>query len=93
MPAELLPAVREAFLGTLILNGGYDAARAEADLAAGLADLVAFGRPFVSNPDLPERLRTGAPIADLDAATLYTPGAVGFTDYPRLHEVEAAPAS
>lgn len=93
VPADLLPAVREAFPGSLILNGGYDGARAEADLAAGLADLVAFGRPFVSNPDLPERLRTGAPIADLDAATLYTPGAVGFTDYPRLDAVEAAVAT
>ncbi len=93
VPAELLPAVREAFPGTLILNGGYDGARAEADLAAGLADLVAFGRPFVSNPDLPERLRTGAPIADLDAATLYTPGAAGFTDYPRLDAAEAALAT
>jgi len=93
VPADLLPAVRKAFPGTLILNGGYDGARAEADLASGLADLVAFGRPFVSNPDLPERLRTGAPIADLDAATLYTPGAVGFTDYPRLDAVEAAVAT
>ena len=83
VPAELLREVRAIFPGTLILNGGYDAARAEADLAAGLADLIAFGRPFVSNPDLPERLRTGAPIADLDATTLYTPGAAGYTDYPR----------
>jgi N-ethylmaleimide reductase len=93
VPADLLPAVRKGFPGSLILNGGYDGARAEADVAAGLADLVAFGRPFVSNPDLPERLRTGAPIADLDAATLYTPGAVGFTDYPRLDAVEAAVAT
>jgi N-ethylmaleimide reductase len=93
VPAELLPEVRRLFPGTLILNGGYDGARAEADLAAGLADLVAFGRPFVSNPDLPERLRTGAPIADLDAATLYTPGAAGYTDYPRLREAEAALAT
>jgi N-ethylmaleimide reductase len=90
VPADLLPEVRAAFAGTLILNGGYDGARAEADVAAGLADLVAFGRPFVSNPDLPERLRTGAPIADLDAATLYSPGATGYTDYPRLAESEPA---
>lgn len=93
VPADLLPAVRAAFPGALILNGGYDGARAEADLASGVADLVAFGRPFVSNPDLPERLRTGAPIADLDAATLYTPGAAGFTDYPRLDATEAALAT
>lgn len=86
---ELLREVRAAFPGTLVINGGYDGARAEADLAAGLADLVAFGRPFIANPDYPERLRTGAPIADLDATTLYTPGADGYTDYPR-HGAEAA---
>ena len=86
---ELLKETRAIFPGTIIINGGYDAARAEADLAAGLVDLVSFGRHFISNPDLPERLRTGAPIADLDAATLYTPGAEGYTDYPRLDEAEA----
>jgi N-ethylmaleimide reductase len=89
---ELLTDVRAAFPGTLILNGGYDAARAEADLASGLADVIAFGRPFVANPDFAERLRTGAPIADLDPATLYTPGAAGYTDYPRLAGAEVAAA-
>jgi N-ethylmaleimide reductase len=81
---ELLAEVRRRFPGTLITNGGYDGERAENDLASGVADLVSFGRPFIANPDLPERLRTGAPIADLDAGTLYTPGAAGYTDYPRL---------
>ncbi|WP_290888949.1 alkene reductase [Arenimonas sp.] len=81
---ELLAEVRRRFPGTLIANGGYDGERAENDLASGVADLVSFGRPFIANPDLPERLRTGAPIADLDAGTLYTPGAAGYTDYPRL---------
>ena len=81
---ELLAEVRRRFTGTLITNGGYDGERAENDLASGVADLVSFGRPFIANPDLPERLRTGAPIADLDATTLYTPGAAGYTDYPRL---------
>lgn len=81
---ELLTEVRRRFPGTLITNGGYDGERAENDLASGVADLVSFGRPFIANPDLPERLRTGAPIADLDASTLYTPGAAGYTDYPRL---------
>ena len=57
-------------------------ARAEADLAEGIADLVAFGRPFVANPDLVERVRLGAPLAAVDAATLYTPGEKGYTDYP-----------
>ena len=50
----------------------------------GHADLDSSGVPYPANPDLPERLRTGAPIADLDASTLYTPGAAGYTDYPRL---------
>ena len=86
---ELLKETRALFPGTIIINGGYDAERAEADLSAGLVDLVSFGRHFISNPDLPERLRTGASIADLDAATLYTPGAAGYTDYPRLDEEQA----
>jgi N-ethylmaleimide reductase len=89
---ELLAEVRAAFPGTLILNGGYDATRAEADLASGLADVIAFGRPFVANPDLTERLRTGAPLVDLDPATLYTPGAAGYTDYPRLATAREATA-
>lgn len=80
---DLLADVRATFPGTLIVNGGYDGERAEAELAAGIADLVAFGRPFIANPDLPERLRVGAAIAEMDASTLYTPGAAGYTDYPR----------
>ncbi len=86
---DLLKQTRAIFPGTIILNGGYDAARAEADLDAGLGDLVAFGRHFVSNPDLPDRLRMGAPIAEPDADTLYTPGASGYTDYPRLDQAQA----
>jgi N-ethylmaleimide reductase len=82
--AALLAEVRRRFPGTLVTNGGYDGERAENDLATGVADLVSFGRPFIANPDLPERLRTGAPIAEVDASTLYTPGATGYTDYPRL---------
>jgi N-ethylmaleimide reductase len=85
----LLKDTRAIFPGTIIINGDYDAERSEADLAQGLVDLVAFGRHFISNPDLPERLRMGAPIAELDADTLYTPGAAGYTDYPRLDEAEA----
>ena len=82
VPAELKARLRQAFSGALILAGGYDAATAEADLAAGRGDLIAFGRPFIANPDLVDRLRGGAALADLDAATLYTPGAKGYTDYP-----------
>jgi N-ethylmaleimide reductase len=68
--------------GAIILSGGYDRERAEADLQSGAADLVAFGRPFIANPDLVARLRTGAPLATPDMATFYTPGPAGYTDYP-----------
>ncbi len=74
--------IRAAFKGLYILSGGYDAARAEADLAAGRGDLVAFGRPFIANPDLVRRIRLGLPLAAPDAATFYTPGEKGYIDYP-----------
>ncbi|MBI5013903.1 MAG: alkene reductase [Deltaproteobacteria bacterium] len=68
----------------VILSGGYERERAEADLASGAADLVAFGRPFLANPDLVERLRAGATLNAPDLATFYTPGPEGYTDYPAL---------
>lgn len=77
-------AMRSAFKGVYILSGGYDLARAEADLAAGKGELVAIGRPFISNPDLVSRLRQGAPLAQPDFSTFYTPGEKGYTDYPAL---------
>lgn len=73
---------RERFPRTLILSGGYDAARAERDLAAGRADLIAFGVPFLANPDLIDRWKAGEAINAPDMATFYTPGEVGYTDYP-----------
>lgn len=82
VPAELKAALRETFRGGLILSGGYDSARAEADLAAGKGDLVAFGRPFLANPRLVSRMRDGLPLAAPDFTTLYTPGERGYTDYP-----------
>lgn len=78
VPASVKQAIRANFKGAYILSGGYDAARANADLAAGLGELVAFGRPFLANPDLVERLRTGAPLAQPDPATFYTPGEAGY---------------
>lgn len=66
----------------VILSGGYDRERAEADLQSGAADLVAFGRPFISNPDLVERMKFGIPLAEPDEATFYTPGPAGYSDYP-----------
>ncbi|MFO1491079.1 MAG: alkene reductase [Kiritimatiellia bacterium] len=73
--------IHALFKGTVILSGGYDAATAGADLAAGKGELVAFGRPFISNPDLPRRLREGIPLAEPDGATFYLPGEKGYTDY------------
>jgi N-ethylmaleimide reductase len=70
----------------VILSGGYDRERAEADLQSGAADLVAFGRPFIANPDLVRRLQRGTPLAAPDQTTFYTPGAAGYTDYPAARE-------
>jgi N-ethylmaleimide reductase len=78
----LKAAIRAAFKGRYILSGGYDAARATADLDAGRGDLVAFGRPFISNPDLVRKLATGAALTPAEPATFYTPGEAGYTDYP-----------
>ncbi len=84
VPQSIKDAFRKAFKGTLILSGGYDAARAEADLEAGKADLIAVGRPFLANPDLVERWKKGAPVNEPDPTTFYTPGPKGYTDYPAL---------
>ena len=84
VPDSTKAAIREAFQGTLILSGGYDRAWVEADLKTGRADLIGFGRPFIANPDLVERLRTNAPLAVPVMDTFYTPGAAGYTDYPAL---------
>ena len=79
---EIKQAIRTRFKGALILSGGYDGVRAEVDLAAGRGDLVAFGRPFIANPDLVARLREGLDLARPDPKTFYTPGENGYTDYP-----------
>lgn len=84
VPASIKRIFRERFKGALILSGGYDAKRAEDDLGAGRADLIAVGRPFLANPDLPRRWQTGAPLNTPDHNTFYTPGEQGYTDYPAL---------
>jgi N-ethylmaleimide reductase len=67
-----------------ILAGGFDKKRAEAALLANRGDLVAFARSFLANPDLIERMQQDAMLNEPDAATFYTPGAQGYTDYPTL---------
>ncbi len=78
---DLKAALRAAFRGRYILSGGYDAARAASDLAAGKGDLVAFGRPFIANPDLVQKLRSGGELRPADPATFYTPDAKGYTEF------------
>ena len=87
---EQLADVRRRFRGTLVVNGGFDAAKAEAVLAAGHADIVAFGAPFIANPDLPQRLRDGLPLAAPDPATFFSADARGYTDWPKYEEAVAA---
>ena len=84
VPDSIKKAMRRAFKGALILSGGYDPARAETDLAAGNGDLIAVGRHFLANPNLPARWRANAPLNQPDFGTFYTPGAKGYTDYPTI---------
>jgi N-ethylmaleimide reductase len=84
VPATIKQAIRKEFKRTLILSGGYDAQRAEKELEDKACDLVAVGRPFLSNPDLVARWTSGAALNEIDFGTFYTPGPKGFTDYPSL---------
>jgi N-ethylmaleimide reductase len=84
VPDTIKTMFRNTFKGALILSGGYDAARAEADLAAHKANLIAVGRPFLANPDLVERWKSGAALNAPDMSTFYTPGPKGYTDYPAM---------
>ena len=84
VPDSMKAAFRSVFKGKLILSGGYDAARAESDLVAGKCDLVAVGKPFLANPDLVARWKSGAAENVPDINTFYTPGPKGYTDYPAL---------
>jgi N-ethylmaleimide reductase len=81
---RLAPLLRTRFRGPVIVNGAYDRETASAALAQGEADAVAFGVPFLANPDLPERLRRGAPLNAPDRSTFYSGEARGYTDYPTL---------
>jgi 2,4-dienoyl-CoA reductase-like NADH-dependent reductase (Old Yellow Enzyme family) len=79
---------RDAYAGTLILAGGFDKSLAEQAIESGVADLIAFGRPYISNPDLVERFRNEYPLAPFHRSTFYGGSAEGYTDYPS-HEPTA----
>jgi 2,4-dienoyl-CoA reductase-like NADH-dependent reductase (Old Yellow Enzyme family) len=89
-PDRLAPAIKQAFGGPVIVNEQFSLEQSVADLSAGVADAVGFGRSFIANPDLPARLATGAELNALNPATLYTPGPGGYTDYPTLAQVAEA---
>jgi len=84
VPDSMKATFRASFKRTLILSGGYDAARAESDLGVGRSDLIAFGKPFLANPDLAARWKQNAALNAPDMSTFYTPGRKGYTDYPAL---------
>ena len=86
---SLGPQLKATFGGVYIANEGLDAAAGQALLDAGSADAIGFGKLFISNPDLVERLRADAPLNAWDLRTFYAPGPEGYTDYPALETVSA----
>ena len=92
-PRDVAPfdfeSLRQRFKNTWIANNGYDLELANSRIGEDKADLIAFGRPFIGNPDLVERLQTGAPLAAFDPTTLYGGGAAGYIDYPTLADSSA----
>ena len=87
VPAEINRIIRTRFKNTLILSGGYDRSRAEADIESGQEDLIALGRPFINNPDLVERLENDWPLnQELKMDLFYSADKIGYTDYPRYKE-------
>ena len=85
IPESFRINLRKEFTNTIIVAGSYTQERANEMLDKGYADLIAFGRPFVSNPDLVQRLEQGHKLADLDGATLFGGNEKGYTDYPFYH--------
>ncbi len=81
VPDSIKDGLRKAFSGTYILSGGYDKESAEADLEAGKGELVAFGRPFIANPDLPKRMKEALALQNPNPDAFYTADAEGYTDY------------
>jgi len=88
LPDDIREMIRETFPNTVILSGGYDKESANKDVADGKGDLIAFGRPFISNPDLVYRMKENKDLADPNPDTFYTPGKEGYIDYPKLEKVQ-----
>ena len=88
--APVSPAMRPLYSGKIIVNSDYDGPSAQARLDEGIADGIAFGRAFLANPDLVERIRTQAPLNTPDSSTFYWGGAEGYVDYPTLPATKAA---
>jgi N-ethylmaleimide reductase len=87
VPQEIKGIIRNRFKNSLILSGGYDKERAENDLRSGMADLIAFGRPFINNPDFVDRLKNDWQLSnDLKMDLFYTADEKGYTDYPIYKE-------
>jgi N-ethylmaleimide reductase len=84
VPQTVKDIIRSSFKNKLIVCGGFDHQSADEILESGAADLVAFGKPYLANPDLVERFKTGAALAQPDFDKLYTPGPDGYSDYPAL---------
>jgi N-ethylmaleimide reductase len=83
VPVGMKELIRKNFKNTVILSGGYETKRAEVDIQSGLGDLVAFGRPFINNPDLVERMQNNWPLSEgLNMDQFYTADEKGYTDYP-----------
>ncbi|WP_390821833.1 alkene reductase [[Muricauda] lutisoli] len=87
---EIAKHFRPLYNGTLMINGGFDQDSGNEVIASGNADLVAFGKPYISNPDLVERFEKGLELADWDKDTFYTPGKEGYTDYPMANTKQEA---
>lgn len=90
---QIAKRYRPKYRGNLIINGGFDRDKGNLFLEKGLADAVAFGKPFVSNPDLVSRIAKNLPLTEWDQDTFYIPGAKGYTDYPTAHEVKKEQAA